>query len=203
MFRYYHVIRIFLKEVLSLCDKDRGVSPAVLFCCNIPASCRKISLEILEGYMELLRQIINNKILWIGVLSWFIAQIFKTINNAIINGKFSLERMYGDGGMPSGHSATVSSVALAVGLYEGFDTPLFAVACILAIIVMHDAMNVRLQAGKQAALLNVLADTFEKVTGTDLPNEEKLKELLGHTPLQVIAGCLLGLLVAYVCYLII
>ena len=153
--------------------------------------------------MELLRQIINNKILWIGVLSWFIAQIFKTINNAIINGKFSLERMYGDGGMPSGHSATVSSVALAVGLYEGFNTPLFAVACILAIIVMHDAMNVRLQAGKQAALLNVLADTFEKVTGTDLPNEEKLKELLGHTPLQVIAGCLLGLLVAYVCYLII
>ena len=153
--------------------------------------------------MELLRQIINNKILWIGVLSWFIAQIFKTINNMIITGKFSLERMYGDGGMPSGHSATVSSVALAVGLYEGFDTPLFAVACILAIIVMHDAMNVRLQAGKQAALLNVLAETFEKFTGTDLPNEEKLKELLGHTPLQVIAGCLLGLVVAFVCYLII
>ena len=153
--------------------------------------------------MVLLRQIINNKILWIGVLSWFIAQIFKTINNVIITGKFSLERMYGDGGMPSGHSATVSSVALAVGLYEGFDTPLFAVACILAIIVMHDAMNVRLQAGKQAALLNVLAETFEKFTGTDLPNEEKLKELLGHTPLQVIAGCLLGLLVAFICYLII
>jgi acid phosphatase family membrane protein YuiD len=72
----------------------------------------------------------------------------------------------------------------------------FAVAFIVAIIVMHDAMNVRLQAGKQAALLNVMADTFEKVTGTDLPNEEKLKELLGHTPLQVIAGCLLGLAVA-------
>ena len=153
--------------------------------------------------MELLRQIINNKILWIGVLSWFIAQIFKTISNMIITGKFSFERMYGDGGMPSRHSATVSSVALAVGLYEGFDTPLFAVACILAIIVMHDAMNVRLQAGKQAALLNVLAETFEKFTGTDLPNEEKLKELLGHTPLQVIAGCLLGLVVAFVCYLII
>ena len=153
--------------------------------------------------MELLRQIINNKILWIGVLSWFIAQIFKTINNMVITGKFSFERMYGDGGMPSGHSATVSSVALAVGLYEGFDTPLFAVACILAIIVMHDAMNVRLQAGKQAALLNVLAETFEKFTGTDHPKEEKLNELLGHTPLQVIAGCLLGLVVAFVCYLII
>jgi acid phosphatase family membrane protein YuiD len=63
-------------------------------------------------------------------------------------------------------------------------------------------MNVRLQAGKQAALLNVLAETFEKVTGTDLPNEEKLKELLGHTPLQVIAGCLLGMIVASVCFMI-
>ena len=151
--------------------------------------------------MEIVKQIINNRILWIGVLSWFIAQVFKTINNCILTGKFSLERMYGDGGMPSGHSATVSSVALACGLYEGFSSTAFAVAFILAIIVMHDAMNVRLQAGKQAALLNVMADTFEKVTGTDLPNEEKLKELLGHTPLQVIAGCMLGLIVAFVCYI--
>ena len=151
--------------------------------------------------MEILKQIINNRILWTGVLSWFLAQVFKTINNVIITGKFSIERMYGDGGIPSGHSATVSSVALACGLYEGFSSPLFAVAFIVAIIVMHDAMNVRLQAGKQAALLNVMADMFEKVTGTDLPNEEKLKELLGHTPLQVIAGCLLGLAVAAVSYI--
>ncbi|MCR4777042.1 MAG: divergent PAP2 family protein [Saccharofermentans sp.] len=151
--------------------------------------------------MEILRQILGNRILWVGVLSWFIAQIFKTINNVIITGKFSIERMWGDGGMPSGHSATVSSVALACGLFEGFSSPVFAVAFILAIIVMHDAMNVRLQAGKQAALLNVMAETFEKVTGTDLPNDEKLKELLGHTPLQVIAGCMLGLIVASVCYL--
>lgn len=151
--------------------------------------------------MEILKQIINNRILWVGILSWFIAQVFKTINNVIITGKFSIERMWGDGGMPSGHSATVSSVALACGLYEGFASPVFAVSLILAIIVMHDAMNVRLQAGKQAALLNVMADMFEKITGTDLPNDEKLKELLGHTPLQVIAGCLLGLLVAAVCYL--
>ena len=144
-----------------------------------------------------------NRILLIAFIAWILAQTAKVIIYWIVNKKFVRERIIGDGGMPSGHSATVSSVALAVGLYEGFDTPIFAVACILAIIVMHDAMNVRLQAGKQAALLNVLADTFEKVTGTDLPNEEKLKELLGHTPLQVIAGCLLGLIVAYVCYLII
>ena len=152
--------------------------------------------------MEILRQIINNKILWVGVLSWFIAQVFKTINNVIITGKFSIERLWGDGGMPSGHSATVSSVALAAGLYEGFSSPVFAVAFILAIIVMHDAMNVRYQAGKQAELLNVMAEMFEKVTGTDLPNEEKLKELLGHTPLQVAAGCLLGAVTAIIMYLV-
>lgn len=150
--------------------------------------------------MEILRQIINNRILWIGVVSWLLAQILKTVTNIIVSGKFSIERLFGDGGMPSGHSATVSSVALACGLYEGFSSPVFAVAFILAIIVMHDAMNVRLQAGKQAALLNVVADTVEEISGTDLPNEEKLKELLGHTPLQVVAGCLLGLTVAAACY---
>ena len=152
--------------------------------------------------MEIIQQIINNKIMWIGILSWFMAQVFKTINNVIITGKFSIERLFGDGGMPSGHSATVMSVAVATGLYEGFDSAVFAVAMIVAIVVMHDAMNVRYQAGKQAELLNVMAEMFEKVTGTDLPNEEKLKELLGHTPLQVAAGCLLGAVTAIIMYLV-
>ena len=148
--------------------------------------------------MDFLVQILNNRILISGVLSWLTAQIFKAINNYIINGKFSWERPFGDGGMPSGHSATVSAVMLSTGLYAGFDTPVFAVSAILAIVVMHDAMNVRLESGKQAHLLNVMADTFEKVTGEDLPNDKKLKELLGHTPLQVAAGCALGLLIAVI-----
>ncbi|MCH4154512.1 MAG: divergent PAP2 family protein [Saccharofermentans sp.] len=148
--------------------------------------------------MDFLVQILNNRILISGVLSWLTAQIFKAINNYIINGKFSWERLFGDGGMPSGHSATVSAVLLSTGLYAGFDTPVFAVSAILAIVVMHDAMNVRLESGKQAHLLNVMADTFEKVTGEDLPNDKKLKELLGHTPLQVAAGCALGLLIAVI-----
>ena len=148
--------------------------------------------------MDFLVQILNNRILISGVLSWLTAQIFKAINNYIINGKFSWERLFGDGGMPSGHSATVSVVMLSTGLYAGFDTPVFAVSAILAIVVMHDAMNVRLESGKQAHLLNVMADTFEKVTGEDLPNDKKLKELLGHTPLQVAAGCALGLLIAVI-----
>ena len=152
--------------------------------------------------MEVLLQIITNKILIVGIVSWFLAQVLKCISNLILTKKFSIERLFGDGGMPSGHSATVVSVAVATGLYEGFDTAVFAVAMILAIVVMHDAMNVRYQAGKQAALLNVMAETFEKLTGADLPNEEKLKELLGHTPLQVAAGFILGVCSAVGMYFI-
>ena len=152
--------------------------------------------------MDFLLQIVTNKILVVGVVSWFLAQVFKCISNFILTKKFSIERLFGDGGLPSGHSATVTSVAIAAGLYNGFDSPVFAVAMILAIVVMHDAMNVRYQAGKQAELLNVMAEMFEKVTGTDLPNEEKLKELLGHTPLQVAAGFVLGVATAIVMYLV-
>ena len=152
--------------------------------------------------MEVLLQIITNKILIVGIVSWFLAQVLKCISNLILTKKFSIERLFGDGGMPSGHSATVVSVAVATGLYEGFNTAIFAVAMILAIVVMHDAMNVRYQAGKQAELLNAMADVFEKLTGADLPNEEKLKELLGHTPLQVAAGCILGIATAIIMYLI-
>ena len=152
--------------------------------------------------MEFFLQIVTNKILIVGVVSWFLAQVFKCISNLILTKKFSIERLFGDGGMPSGHSATVTSVAVATGLYEGFNSALFAVAMIVAIVVMHDAMNVRYQAGKQAELLNVMADMFEKLTGADLPNEEKLKELLGHTPLQVAAGCLLGIATAIIMYVV-
>ena len=152
--------------------------------------------------MDFLLQIITNKILIVGIVSWFLSQVFICISNLILTKKFSIERLFGDGGMPSGHSATVVSVAVATGLYEGFDSAVFAVAMILAIVVMHDAMNVRYQAGKQAELLNAMADMFEKITGADLPNEEKLKELLGHTPLQVAAGCLLGIATAIIMYLI-
>ena len=118
--------------------------------------------------MNFLLQIITNKVLIVGVASWFLAQVFKTISNLILTKKFSIERLFGDGGMPSGHTATVVSVATAAGLYEGFNSAYFAIASILAIIVMHDAMNVRYQAGKQAELLNVMAETFEKITDIHL-----------------------------------
>ena len=146
--------------------------------------------------MEILLELLQNRILWAGVAAWLLAQILKAISNVIITGKFSWERLFGDGGMPSGHSATVSAVMISAGLYKGWDSAIFAVAAILAIIVMHDAMNVRLESGKQAHLLNIMAETFEELTGTDLPNDKKLKELLGHTPLQVACGCALGIAVA-------
>ncbi len=147
-------------------------------------------------------QLITNKLLFAGLISWLIAQVFKAINNVIITGKFSIERLFGDGGMPSGHSATVSAVMLTAGLNYGFDSAAFGISAILAIIVMHDAMNVRLESGKQAHLLNIMTEHMERITGKDLDNGQKLKELLGHTPWQVAAGCALGLIVALVIYFV-
>lgn len=150
--------------------------------------------------MNPLIELIQNPFLVTAVSSWFVGQILKTIINAIITKKISLERMVGDGGMPSCHSATVSSLALMIGLMEGFDSPIFAVASILAIIVCHDAMGVRLETGKQAALLNDIVDLFRKLAEEQELPEVKLKEFVGHTPLQVLAGIILGLTNALVMY---
>ena len=141
--------------------------------------------------MQWLSDLIHNRFLITGVSSWFVAQVLKTIIHAIINKKFVLERMVGDGGMPSGHSATVTSLAIISALTYGFDSFQFAVTALLAIIVCHDAMGVRLETGKQAMLLNELTKAFEALTTKDLP-EVKLKEFVGHTPIQVIAGILIG-----------
>ena len=146
--------------------------------------------------MNIFNQIVTNKILMSGVLGWAMAQVLKTIIFLIVNKKLQLERLFGDGGMPSGHSATVSAVALSAGLECGFSSPVFAVATILAIVVMHDAMGVRLETGKQAKVLNEMMDLLEKLSGNELSYEDKLKEFVGHTPFQVGMGCLLGLLVA-------
>ena len=152
--------------------------------------------------MEYLQQLISNGILLSGLAAWIIAQILKALISLIVNRKFSLERLFGDGGMPSGHSATVSAVAMMTGLRMGFDSPVFAVAAILAIVVMHDAMGVRLETGKQAKVINDMQVFIGKMSGKELTDEEKLKEFVGHTPLQVFMGCLLGLVVGIVANLI-
>ena len=141
--------------------------------------------------MDWLIDLVHNRFLITGVSSWFVAQLLKTVLYAIINKKLVLERMVGDGGMPSGHSATVTSLAVISALSFGFDSFHFAVTALLAIIVCHDAMGVRLETGKQAQIINEMKDAFEILTKQELP-EIKLKEFVGHTPIQVIAGILLG-----------
>ena len=151
--------------------------------------------------MYIVNQLISNKILISGLVGWATAHIFKTFIFLIVNKKLNLERLFGDGGMPSGHSATVSAVALSVGLECGFNSALFAVATIIAIVVMHDAMGVRLETGKQAKYINEMTELIEKLSGTELSNEEKLKEFVGHTPFQVVMGGILGIVVAILLHL--
>ena len=137
--------------------------------------------------------LISNPFLITSTTAWLVAQVIKVIINAIINKKLDWERLVGDGGMPSGHSATVTSLATISALTYGFNSFQFAVTMLLAIIVCHDAMGVRLETGKQAIIINELTKAFEALTKEDLP-EVKLKEFVGHTPIQVLAGMCLGIL---------
>lgn len=140
---------------------------------------------------------LTNPYLLTGLGSWFVAQVLKTVIHAIINKKIVWERLFGDGGMPSGHSATVTSLAVFAGLRCGFGSFEFAVAAILATVVCHDAMGVRLETGKQAAIINELLEVLETISKEELP-EERLKTFVGHTPLQVMVGMTLGVIMALV-----
>ena len=147
--------------------------------------------------MDIVNGLIQNKILICAAISWATAQVLKTIIHAIVNKTLDPRRLFGDGGMPSAHSATVTSVAVSCGFVCGFDSPIFAVALIFAFIVMHDAMGVRLETGKQAKVLNDLMEIFY----TEGTPEQKLKEFVGHTPLQVISGFVLGLIITSIIFL--
>ena len=152
--------------------------------------------------MDWLTDLLTNPFLLTSLSSWFVAQLLKTIIHAIENKKLVLERLVGDGGMPSGHSATVTSLCVCCGLHFGFDSFQFAVTAILAIIVCHDAMGVRLETGKQAEVINELTKTIELLSSKEW-TQEKLKEFVGHTPIQVLAGILLGILNAVVMYFLV
>lgn len=146
--------------------------------------------------MEYIQQMLANRILMAGLVSWASAQVIKAILYLIMNGRFDIERLFGDGGMPSGHSATVSAAALTTGMECGFASPVFAVMLLVAIIVMHDAMGVRLETGKQAKAINTIMDVLEEIGREDLSPEEKLKEFVGHSPLQVFIGAGVGIVAA-------
>ena len=145
--------------------------------------------------MSFLQELVHNRIFVSAVLGWFIAQVLKTIIHLFLTKQFVAERMIGSGGMPSSHSATVCALATATGMVYGGGSFEFAVAVILAIIVMHDAMGVRRETGIQAKVINEMLEVFTNM-GKKMSPEEKLKEFVGHTPLQVLAGAILGILIA-------
>ena len=148
--------------------------------------------------MDWIMELLTNPFLITSLSSWLIAQVLKTIIHAVLNKSLDITRLVGDGGMPSGHSATVTSLAAITGLIYGPTSFEFAMSAIFAIVVCHDAMGVRLETGKQAVILNEMIEIIEAMTREDLP-EVKLKEFVGHSPIQVAAGVLLG--IANACFM--
>lgn len=142
---------------------------------------------------------VTNPFIVTGISSWMLAQIIKFIIYFVINKKCNLKQLFSAGGMPSGHCATVCSVAFLAALRYGAGSFQFAICLILSFVVCHDAMGVRRETGKQAAVINDMADFFKELSSNKLP-EVKLKDSVGHTPLQVIIGILLGIINACVMY---
>lgn len=149
------------------------------------------------------QQIGSNQVLVASAIGWIVAQVLKTLIDFSLNKSFSAERLVGSGGMPSSHSSTVCALALSTAFCYGVSSFEFAVSFVLASIVMYDAMGVRQETGKQAKLLNMIMDqNLLKLDNREI--QERLKEFVGHTPLQVFAGAILGILIAVIvniCYM--
>lgn len=138
--------------------------------------------------------ILDNSVLLVALVACLIAQASKIVVDLIKNGKVNVRSLVTTGGMPSAHSALVTSLATGVGQTSGWASPEFAIATIFAVIVMYDAAGVRQAAGKQARILNQMID--ELFSEHHKFNEDRLKELLGHTPFQVIIGSALGITIS-------
>jgi len=141
--------------------------------------------------MQVFNEILHNKFIYIPLILWFLIQLFKVITDLIVNKRLNVKRILGAGGMPSSHSAVVCSLATLVGKEYGFDSGIFAIATIMAFVVMYDAAGVRRAAGKQARMLNKILETPGMTT---LEVQEKLVEVLGHTPIQVFVGAIIGII---------
>ncbi len=140
--------------------------------------------------------LLDNNILDVVFVAWFLAQFYKVISSIIIDKKLNMKRLWETGGMPSSHSSTVSALTTAVGISKGVSSPLFAICLVFAVIVMHDASGIRRAAGKQAGVLNRLGESLSKMFDEGYV-QEQLKELLGHTPVEVLIGAMLGVSVAF------
>jgi hypothetical protein len=143
---------------------------------------------------EIFIQIIENKVFIITLLAWVIAQAIKVTIGVIRERRFDFRWLIGTGGMPSSHAAGAACLATILGLEYGFNSVYFAIACSFAIVVMFDAQGVRRSTGRQARILNKV---MEDIYWRGRISEGRLRELVGHTPVEVLAGALLGIAVAF------
>ena len=147
--------------------------------------------------MDFLSGLAQNKILISAATGWIIAQVLKTIIHTWFTKNFVAERLVGGGGMPSSHSATVCALSTATAMQYGPASFEFAMAAIFALVVMYDAIGVRQESGKQAKVINDMVELFAHM-GKDVDIEKQLKEFIGHTPLQVLCGAILGIATALI-----
>lgn len=145
--------------------------------------------------MNFFSQILHNQILLTAIVSWALAQLIKIGIELIRTHRINWQLIFATGGMPSSHSSLVVALATATGLRQGFDSPLFAIATVLAFVVLYDAQGIRRQAGNQARIINRM---LQNVENAGIKVDKNLKELLGHTPIQVIGGTILGIIVALI-----
>lgn len=145
--------------------------------------------------MNFFSQILHNQILLTAIVSWALAQLIKIGIELIRTHRINWQLVFATGGMPSSHSSLVVALATATGLRQGFDSPLFAIATVLAFVVLYDAQGIRRQAGNQARIINRM---LQNVENAGIKVDKNLKELLGHTPIQVVGGTILGIIVALI-----
>lgn len=148
--------------------------------------------------MKAFTELMYNRVLWVAILSWFVAQLLKVVITLLQERRLDFSKFWASGGMPSSHSSFVMALTGSVGQIYGFNSDNFAICMVFSFIVMYDAANVRFEAGKQAAVINQITKLLEN---PNLNPEERLKEILGHTPLQVLAGGILGILVSVICFI--
>ena len=139
---------------------------------------------------DFLKEVGANRIIGVTLLAWFVAQVIKVILGIFQERRFNFQWFIGTGGMPSSHAAGVASLATSIGCVSGFDSPIFAVTSVVALVIMFDAQGVRRASGEQAEVLNKILDDIYRNKEI---REDRLKELLGHTPVEVIMGALLGI----------
>lgn len=146
--------------------------------------------------------VLHNPVFWAAMIGWSLAQFLKPIIGYLQRREWDWALLLRAGGMPSSHSALVAATAHAIGLYEGFETSLFALAVAVAVVVIYDATGIRREAGKHAALINAIIQDLREGHPLREETQKQLKEVLGHTPLEAFAGTLLGIAIAQVLWFV-